>query len=150
MAKKIKLLIVEDDMPVAMMMVFLLARAGCETEVATTGARAMQVVQEGDFDLITLDVDLPDASGFELCSRLKENPLLNDTPVVFVSGRPCEQDVQHGLEMGASDYIIKPFGALDFASRILSHIKPPSGLNILDECADANTNSFCNTSQRNQ
>ena len=110
-------------MPVAMMMTFLLARAGCKTEVATTGARAMQMAQEGGFDLITLDVDLPDGSGFEICRRLKENPYLCDTPVLFISGRPCEQDVQRGLEVGAVDYIVKPFGALEFAPRLLSHIK---------------------------
>ena len=69
-----------------MLMVELL-HADCETEVATTGKRAMQMAEEGNFDLITLDVDLPDGNGFNLCSRLKEHPRLCDTPVVFVSGR---------------------------------------------------------------
>ncbi len=109
-------------MPVAMMMTFLLARAGCETEVATTGANAMQKAQDGNFDLITLDADLPGGiSGFEVCRRLKENPFFQ-TPVVFVSGRPCPQDVRRGLELGAVDYITKPFG-VEFAPRLLSCIK---------------------------
>ncbi|MGO9586291.1 MAG: response regulator transcription factor [Limisphaerales bacterium] len=117
-----KILIVEDQMPVAMMMTFLLARAGCETEVATTGANAMQKAQDGNFDLITLDADLPGGiSGFEVCRRLKENPFFQ-TPVVFVSGRPCPQDVRRGLELGAVDYITKPFG-VEFAPRLLSCIK---------------------------
>ena len=123
-ASKVKILIVEDQMPVAMMMTFLLARAGCETEVATTGANAMQKAQDGDFDLITLDADLPGGiSGFEVCRRLKENPPFQ-TPIVFVSGRCCIEDQQHGLELGAADYIVKPFDASDFVSRILSHINP--------------------------
>jgi putative two-component system response regulator len=122
MNRKARILIVEDDTPVAMMMIFLLTRAGIETEVAATGKKAMQMVQEGDFDLITLDVDLPDTSGFEICRQLKENPLLSDTPVLFVSGRSCLEDQQHGLELGAVDYITKPFG-LEFAPRLLSHIK---------------------------
>lgn len=117
-----KILIVEDQMPVAMMMTFLLARAGCETEVATTGANAMQKAQDGNFDLITLDADLPGGiSGFEVCRRLKENPFFQ-TPVVFVSGQPCPQDVRRGLELGAVDYITKPFG-VEFAPRLLSCIK---------------------------
>jgi putative two-component system response regulator len=124
MAEKIKLLIVEDDTPVALMIVFLLTRAGCETEVATTSKKAMQLAEGGNFDLITLDVDLPDGNGFNLCSRLKKHPRLCDTPVVFVSARCLIEDQQHGLELGAADYITKPFDASDFVSRILSHINP--------------------------
>jgi putative two-component system response regulator len=120
---KIRILIVEDDMPVAMMMVFLLARADCESEMATTGANAMQKAQDGNFDLITLDVDLPDASGFSLCSRLKENPRLRDTPIIFVSARSCLEDQQHGLDVGAADYMTKPFETFEFAPRLFSHIK---------------------------
>src|ERR1700733_13460400 len=99
---KPRILIVEDEMPVAMMMLFLLTRAGCEAKVATTGNKAMQMVEEGHFDLITLDVDLPDASGFNLCSRLKEHPRLCDTPIVFVSARCLIEDQQHGLDVGAA------------------------------------------------
>ena len=121
-ASKVKILIVEDQMPVAMMMTFLLARAGCETEVATTGANAMQKAQDGNFDLITLDADLPGISGFEVCRRLKENPFYQ-TPIVFVSGRCCIEDQQHGLDVGAADYITKPFETFEFAPRLLSHIK---------------------------
>jgi CheY-like chemotaxis protein len=118
-----KILIVEDEIPVAMMMVFLLTRAKIKTAVAATGKKAMLLAKNGNFDLITLDVDLPDGNGFEICSRLKENARLCDTPIVFVSGRPCEQDVRRGLEAGAVDYITKPFDALDFAPRLLSHIR---------------------------
>src|ERR1017187_6315150 len=123
MSAKITILIIEDEMPLALLMVNLLSRAGCEVEVATTAKKGMLLADEGNFDLITLDVDLPDANGFEICSRLKENPRLRDTPVVFVSGRSCLEDQQHGLELGAVDYIEKPFSSLDFASRILSHIR---------------------------
>ena len=105
------------------MMIFLLARAGCETEVATTGTNAMQKVQDGNFDLITLDADLPGGiSGFEVCRRLKENPFFQ-TPIVFVSGRCCIEDLQHGLDVGAADYITKPFETFEFAPRLLSHVR---------------------------
>ena len=123
MSEKINILIVEDDTPVALMIVFLLARAGCETEVATPGKKAMQMAEAGNFDLITLDADLPDGNGFTLCSRLKENPHLHDTPHVFVSGRTHEECQQRAVELGTVDYITKPFDALDFAPRLLSYIK---------------------------
>jgi putative two-component system response regulator len=123
MADKMKILIVEDDTPLAMMMVSLLTRADCETEVATTGKKAMQFVEERNFDLITLDVDLPDTSGFEICGELKQRHHSRHIPIVFISGRACERDRQRGLELGAVDYITKPFAAMDFGSRILSHVK---------------------------
>jgi DNA-binding response OmpR family regulator len=118
-----KILIVEDDTPVAIMMSFLLRRAGCETEVATTGKEAMRLAEAGNFDLITLDVDLPDGNGFKLCSHLKKHPRLCDTSVVIVSGRSCLEDQQHGLDVGAADYITKPFETFEFAPRLLSHVK---------------------------
>jgi putative two-component system response regulator len=123
MNQKSRILIVEDDMPVAMMMLFLLTRADCEATVATTGKEAMQMAEEGNFDLITLDVDLPDGNGFKLCSRLKKHPRLRDTPVVFVSARCLIEDQQHGLDVGAADYITKPFETFEFAPRLLSHVR---------------------------
>lgn len=123
MADKIRILVVEDETSVAMMMVFLLSRAGCDVQTAWNAEGAMQLAQAGDFDLITLDIDLPGATGFEIFSRLKQIACWHDTPVVFVSGRPYEDDQQRAVELGAVDYIFKPFDALDFAPRLLSHLK---------------------------
>jgi DNA-binding response OmpR family regulator len=122
MNREIKILIVEDDIPVAMMMTFLLARAGIESEAATTGQMALRLAADGHFALITLDVDLPDISGFEICSQLKENPFFG-TPIVFVSGRSARENQQRGLEIGAVDFIAKPFSPEEFVRRLLIHIK---------------------------
>lgn len=123
MNREIKILIVEDDIPVAMMMTFLLARAGIESEAATTGQRALQMAADGHFSLITLDVDLPDISGFEVCRQLKQNPFFG-TPIVFVSGRPAqEKNQQRGLEIGAVDFIAKSFSPEEFVRRLLIHIE---------------------------
>ena len=119
-----KILIVEDDTPVAFMMVYLLTCAGCETEVATTGKKAMQMAQAGGFDLITLDMDLPGINGFELIQRLKQIPHLEETPVVFVSAGATIENQQRALDLGAADFIEKPFGASDFVSRILAQTRP--------------------------
>ncbi len=120
--EKIRVLIVEDDTPLAMMMVHVLSRAGCDVQVASTGKTGVELAQQNKFDLITLDIDLPGISGLEICRELKQRHLTRHTPVVFVTGRLGEQDVRRGLELGAVDYITKPFG-VEFAPRLLSHIK---------------------------
>jgi DNA-binding response OmpR family regulator len=123
MNRKTKILIVEDDTPLAMMMVSLLTRAGCDVQTAWNAEKTMRLAQDEDFDLITLDVDLPRTNGFEICSRLKDNFRSCDTPVVFFSARLHEEDQQRAFELGAVDYISKPFQTLEFAARLLSHIK---------------------------
>lgn len=135
MMDRIKILIVEDEMPVAMMMAYLLTQAGCEVQTAWNAERGMRLAQTRGFDLITLDVNLPGISGFEICRRLKENPFFQ-TPIVFVSGQPCEQDVQQGLELGAADYIIKPFEVTDFIFRIISHAKPKADFDTVPVSED--------------
>jgi len=141
-----KILIIEDDTPVAMMMVNLLSRAGCDVRVANTGQKGMELARENKFDLITLDVDLPDISGFEICRELKLSHYSRHTPVVFILGRPCEQDIQRALELGAADFIIKPFEVTDFIYRIMSHAKAKSRpSDVADEDTDTDTKSLCTT-----
>jgi DNA-binding response OmpR family regulator len=123
MNRKAKILIVEDESPVAVTMSFLLTRAGCETEMASTRDEAIQMAQCSRFDLITLDVSMPNCSDFDLCAEIKQDPHLCHIPVVFVSGRCSLEDQQRGLDVGAVDYITKPFGANEFVPRLLSHIK---------------------------
>jgi len=120
---KPKILVVEDQPAVSETMIYLLKRVGCETVGAKTGAEGMRLARQGGFDLITLDIDLPDINGLELCRRLKQDIHLCHIPVIFVSGRLCEGNRQRCLELGAADYIVKPFDALVFVSRIFSHLK---------------------------
>jgi putative two-component system response regulator len=77
------------------------------------------------FDLIVLDLDLPDMNGFEICDDLKQRHISKHTPIVFISFKPSLEDQQRGLEFGAVDYIPKPFD-VEFAPRLLSHIKTKS------------------------
>src|SRR5260221_7531689 len=105
-----KVLIIEDQPEILTMMVFLLTRAGCEVQTAQDGKEGMQLLRQADVvDLILLDVDLPDISGFEICRRLKEDPRASRIPVIFVTGRFHEEDRRRGLALGAADYIEKPF-----------------------------------------
>lgn len=120
---KAKILVVEDHPDVLHTMVFLLEQGGCSVVDAQTGIQGLELARNGDFDLITLDVDLPGINGLEICRHLKRDPVLRQTPVIFVSGRSCDDDIRHGFALGAVDYITKPFDALKFVSRVLSHVK---------------------------
>jgi len=123
MTAKVKVLVVDDQMAVALMMVFLLERAGCDTQTALNAEKALRLAQTGTFDLITLDVDMPGINGFDIFMRLKQIPHLNETPIVFVSGRATIENQQHALDLGAADFIEKPFDSSDFVSRILSLVE---------------------------
>jgi putative two-component system response regulator len=123
MNRKARILVVESETSVAMTMVSLLTRAGCEVQSAWNVERALQLAQGGSFDLITLDVTMPGMNGFELCRRLKQNAHLRETPVVFVSGLLDETHRQRAFEAGAVDFIVKPFEATDFIYRIISHAR---------------------------
>ena len=123
MTDKIKILVVDDQMAVALMIVFLLTRAGCDAQTALDAEKALRLAQTEMFDLITLDVEMPGINGFELFQCLKQIPHLKETPVVFVSGRATIENQQHALDLGAADFIEKPFDTQDFLSRILSLVE---------------------------
>jgi DNA-binding response OmpR family regulator len=115
-----RVLVVDDEMPVAMMIVYLLTRAGCDAEAALNAEQALRRAHTEPFDLITLDIGMPGPDGFKLYLRLKEIPHLRETPVIFVSGQGTIEDQRRALDLGAADFIEKPFEARDFTSRILS------------------------------
>jgi DNA-binding response OmpR family regulator len=123
MSKKAKILVVENELPVAMLMVHLLSEAGCEVEAAHTGRKAMALAREIPFDLIALGVDLPDVDGFEICDELKQWHITRRTPVILISNRSFTEDSQRSLEAGAADHIMKPFQSAGFVQRIVSVIE---------------------------
>jgi CheY-like chemotaxis protein len=109
MNKETKILVVEDEMPLAMMMVSVLTRFHCDVTVACNGQKAMEIATQKRFDLITLDIELPDTTGFELCRQLKERHISWKTPVVFIASSPCPEDIEKAKKYGAVDYLTKPF-----------------------------------------
>jgi len=123
MNDKKRILVVDDQIAVAMMMVFILSRAGCQAEAALNAEQALQRAETEPFDLITLDIGMPGLDGFGLFLRLKEILQLKDMPVIFVTGQATVEDRQRALEMGAADFIEKPFDAKEFVSRVLSHLE---------------------------
>ena len=123
MSDKAKILVVDDEASVALMIVFLLTRAGYDAHTAWTAERALRLAQAETFNLIISDVDMPSVSGFVLVRRFKEVPHLKETPIVFISGNATIERQQYALELGAVDFIEKPFEVTDFIDRIKSHIK---------------------------
>ena len=123
MTDKAKILLVEDDVPTAEMVKILLSRSGCDALIAHTGKEGMGLALEFKFDLIILDIDLPDIIGFDLFSRLRKLAGTALTPILFISGRSDEANRRHGFKLGAVDYIEKPFSGSAFTHRILSHLK---------------------------
>jgi len=120
---KRRALVVDDQPPVATVIEGLLRRVGFDVAVAANGADAIVLARRHEFDVVTLDIDLPDMEGFDVCARLKEDFRFGCTPVIFVSGRLTAADRRRGAEVGGADFISKPFDAFTFVSRVLSHIK---------------------------
>lgn len=102
-----KVLVVEDDLALSAGLCFELDMSGYLTVAAYTGKKARQLLLTDPFDLVLLDVNLPDESGFELCREIKgKRPEL---PVIFLTANDLEEDVLGGFDLGAEDYITKPF-----------------------------------------
>ena len=102
-----KILVVEDDLALSAGLCFALDEAGHLTAAAYTCQKARQLLKTGQFDLVILDVNLPDGNGFDICRECKSSaPKL---PVIFLTANDLERDELNGFDLGADDYITKPF-----------------------------------------
>ena len=102
-----KILVVEDDLALSAGLCFALDEAGHLTAAAYTCQKARQLLKTGRFDLVILDVNLPDGNGFDICRECKSSaPKL---PVIFLTANDLERDELNGFDLGADDYITKPF-----------------------------------------
>ncbi|MDE5804122.1 MAG: response regulator transcription factor [Lachnospiraceae bacterium] len=128
-----KLLLVEDNEAIILGLEYLLKEEGFSCKVARTRREAEKAVCDEGFDLILLDVTLPDGDGFALCRSFKKN---GDIPVIFLTAKEEERDVVQGFELGADDYIIKPFRNRELISRIR---------NVLRRCGKGNEVLSCGT-----
>lgn len=115
-----KILIVEDDMIIASGLEYTLQEEGYEVIVAASVEAAMHEIQKQQFDLYLLDLNLPDGSGYEICKYVKSQ---KDVPVIFLTAIDDEVNVVMGLDMGADDYITKPFRIRELVSRIKSVLR---------------------------
>jgi len=118
-----KLILIVDDTPTNIGVISGALRSAYKTKVATNGQKALALATaEEKPDLILLDVMMPGMDGYEVCSRLKADPSTREIPVIFLTGQTAEEDETRGFEVGAVDYVHKPFSPAVVKARVRSHI----------------------------
>ena len=117
---KKKILVVEDEKAISDILVFNLQREGYDTLAAYDGAEGLRCALEEAPDLILLDVMLPEMDGFEVCRRVRAE---KDTPIIMLTAREEETDKVMGLELGADDYITKPFSMRELMARVKANMR---------------------------
>jgi DNA-binding response OmpR family regulator len=114
-----RILVIEDDPDIALSLRLKLERdGGFEVQTAHDGAEGLRLALDRPPDLVLLDVNLPGMDGFEVCRRLREEPATAATPVIMLTARIGESDRVAGLDLGADDYITKPFSPKEALARI--------------------------------
>ena len=117
-----KVLIV-DDSEANIRIISAMLREKYEIHFATSGKDCLKLAEEGDPDLILLDILMPDLNGIEVCKALKQNPKTSGIPVVFVSALSAASSRYEGLDAGGFDYLIKPFTAKTALETVKKHIR---------------------------
>jgi DNA-binding response OmpR family regulator len=110
-----RILLVDDEQAVQKLLAFPLHQEGYEVVAATTGQEALDRFRENEFDLVVLDIMLPQVDGFEVCRQLRAK---SSVPIIMLTAKAEEFDKVLGLELGADDYITKPFSMREFRSRV--------------------------------
>ena len=117
-------LLIEDEPAIADTLTYALESEGFACCWEATGGAGLRRMEQGDVDLILLDVGLPDINGFELCKRIRNS---YETPVIFLTARSGEIDRVVGLEIGADDYVVKPFSPREVAARVRAVLRRTQG-----------------------
>jgi two-component system alkaline phosphatase synthesis response regulator PhoP len=113
-----KILIAEDERDIRELVSLTLQFGGFTVVQAANGAEAVELAQKALPDLVLLDVRMPKMTGYEACRRIKSMPELRDIPVVFLSAKGQESEIQTGLEAGAEEYILKPFAPDELVKQV--------------------------------
>ena len=122
MANK-KILVVDDDRALLKMLRIMLTKNNYKVKDLPSGHKLLEKVREFKPDLIVLDLMLPDVDGLDLCKQLKADKKLREIPVIMLTAKSTEMDKVLGLEVGAEDYVTKPFGVNELLARIRAHLR---------------------------
>ncbi|MEO8845758.1 MAG: response regulator transcription factor [Kofleriaceae bacterium] len=123
-----RILVVEDDASIRMGLEDTLTAKGYEVEVVGRGSEGADKATAGRYDLVILDVMLPDIDGFEVCRRIRgARGAQRSVPVIMLSARGAELDRVRGLELGADDYVTKPFSLMELLARVASVLRRAHG-----------------------
>lgn len=115
-----KVLVVDDDPYILMSMEFLMRKNGYDVMIARNGTEAMDFINSNKPDLVLLDIMMPDVDGYSICEWIKSNEATKDIIVVFISAKTAEEDIKHGLSLGAALYINKPFSTRNLMTQVSS------------------------------
>ena len=124
-----KMLLLEDDLSLINGLSFAFKKQGFELDVARTLGEADALWTEGKYDLLVLDVSLPDGSGFEFCKKVR---LTSKVPIIFLTASDEEMNIIMGLDIGGDDYITKPFKLGVLVSRINALLRRAEGFSTVD------------------
>jgi DNA-binding response OmpR family regulator len=125
-----KILVIDDEEPTVQLIGMLLERRGFEVIKAYRAEEGLRKAYRYQPDLVLLDIMMPDMDGWEVCKRLRE---MSDVPIVFLTARGEVRDVVRGLEMGADDYIIKPYDGDELIARVRAHLRRSPRPHMSDE-----------------
>ncbi|MDO4182897.1 MAG: response regulator transcription factor [Coriobacteriia bacterium] len=126
MANNPRILVVDDEPTITEFVSFALQQERYSADTASSGEQALEMMEQQAYDLFILDIVMPNGiDGFELCRRIRAN---TDAPVLFLSSRDSELDKVLGLELGADDYLTKPFGMRELLARVHALLRRAEGL----------------------
>jgi DNA-binding response OmpR family regulator len=117
-ARRRRILVIEDEANILLSLRFVLERAGYDVEVATTGQDGLAQLRQDHPDLVILDLMLPDVSGYEVCQQVRADDQLADLPILMLTARAQQTERYKGIEVGATEYVTKPFRFSDLLERV--------------------------------
>jgi sigma-B regulation protein RsbU (phosphoserine phosphatase) len=117
------ILIVDDIAKNIQVLGSILLKDGYAISYATNGHQALEMVGTENYDLILLDIMMPELDGFEVCRRIKQMPGKQDIPIIYLTARTQKHDIVEGLNSGAVDYITKPFNSAELKARVLTQLQ---------------------------
>ena len=113
-----KILIAEDERDIRDLVAFTLRFAGHEVVAVGNGAEAVEAARAEMPDLILMDVRMPRMTGYEACEAMKADPQIKDIPVVFLSAKGQDSEIKTGLNLGAAEYLLKPFAPMELTEHV--------------------------------
>lgn len=131
--KKPTILIV-DDMTTNLLLLSDLLKDDCNIKISKSGTKALKILNApNDIDLVLLDIEMPDINGYEVCKELKNNNKTKNLPIVFITAKNSEEDEEFALNLGAIDYITKPFSKAILKLRLKNHLELKLKTDLLEQ-----------------
>ena len=116
-------LVVEDKASLTQMLQFLFLSKGLSVQVAFNGREALEKAGSIVPDLVLMDIMMPEMDGLEVLEKLKEDPSTSNIPVIMLTARKSREDIQRAKDLGAVEYITKPFKAVEVVDKVLRHLR---------------------------